>query len=57
MANPNPPKPTPAQARYVRKAVALRRQLTDKNLARRFNCSPETISNYGNGRRGRSCSC
>lgn len=43
---------TPAQARYVRKAVQLRKRLTDKMLARRFNCSPETICNYAHGRRG-----
>lgn len=50
---PNPRILTDAQARYVRKAVALRRKLTDKGLARKFGCSPETISNYAHGRRGR----
>ncbi len=50
MKLPNPPVLTEAQKRYLRKAVALRRKLTDKALARRFCVSPFTVSRYGNGR-------
>lgn len=52
MIQPNPPVLTPAQKRYVLKAVRLRRRLTDKALAHKFTVSPETISSYAHGRRG-----
>ncbi len=50
----NPNKLTAAQARYVRKAVVLRRKLMSKARALRFGVSPATIRDYANGRRGRS---
>lgn len=55
MATPhsNPEVLTAAQARFVRRAVALRRKLATRNLAKRLNVSPSTIRDYASGRRGR----
>jgi DNA-binding transcriptional regulator YiaG len=41
---------TPAQARYIRRAVALRRQLTDAALATRYGVSEDTVYAYAVGR-------
>lgn len=39
----------PWQVAYVRRAAALRRQLSNKNLARRFGVSEGVVSNYACG--------
>jgi hypothetical protein len=43
----------PWQASYLRRAIKLRKRLTNKALAARLNLSVPTVDRYGNGRRGR----
>lgn len=41
---------TEAEARYIRKAFALRRRLSNKALAKKFNLSESTVTTYGHGK-------
>jgi hypothetical protein len=40
-----------AQARFVRRAVQVRRQLCNKSLAVKYGVSENTIAKYGRGLR------